>query len=118
MLDIGVVPRQVKYRQATLLYTGPSGTALSFSNQYWSLDRLASTYHPITARACVSDGGAGAEHWESAEKKKTPRKDPNALIPLSVPEIRHLLWWLVWQKTVEQSLVLAWSVWRRRHQAQ
>jgi len=39
------------------------------------------------------------------------------LIPLSVPEIRRLLWWLVWQKTVEQSLVLAWSVWRRRHQA-
>ena len=51
-------------------------------------------------------------------KKEIPRKDPNALIPLSVPEIRHLLWFLVWQKTVEQSLVLAWSLWRRRHQAQ
>jgi len=37
---------------------------------------------------------------------------------LSVPEIRHLLWFLVWQKTVEQSFVLAWSVWRRKHQAQ
>jgi hypothetical protein len=36
---------------------------------------------------------------------------------LSVPEIRHLLWWLVWQKTVEHSLVLAWSLWRRKHQA-
>jgi hypothetical protein len=45
-----------------------------------------------------------------------PRK--NALIALSVPEIRHLLWLLVWQKAVEQSLVLAWSVWRRKHQAQ
>lgn len=30
-----------------------------------------------------------------------PRK--NALIALSVPEIRRLLWFLVWQKTVEQS---------------
>jgi hypothetical protein len=37
---------------------------------------------------------------------------------LSVPEIRHLLWFLVWQKAVEQSLVLAWSLWRRKHQAQ
>jgi hypothetical protein len=36
---------------------------------------------------------------------------------LSVPEIRHLLWLLVWRKTVEHSLVLAWSVWRRKHQA-
>ena len=37
---------------------------------------------------------------------------------LSVPEIRRLLWLLVWQKAVEQSLVLAWSLWRRQHQAQ
>jgi hypothetical protein len=36
----------------------------------------------------------------------------------SVPEIRRLLWFLVWQKAVEQSLVLAWSLWRRQHQAQ
>jgi hypothetical protein len=39
------------------------------------------------------------------------------LIALSVPEIRHLLCWLVWQKTLEQSFILAWSVWRRKHQA-
>src|SRR4051794_31114267 len=40
MLDIGVVPRQVKDGHATILYTGPPGTTLSFSNQYWSLLRL------------------------------------------------------------------------------
>ena len=36
---------------------------------------------------------------------------------LSVPEIRHLLWRLVWQNTVGQAFTLAWSVWRRKHQA-
>jgi hypothetical protein len=36
---------------------------------------------------------------------------------LSGPEIRRLLWFLLWQKTVEQSFVLAWSVWRRKQQA-
>jgi hypothetical protein len=50
---------------------------------------------------------------ETPPKKKTSRK--NALIPLSVPEIRPLLWFLMWQKMVEQSFVLAWSVWRRKH---
>jgi hypothetical protein len=59
----------------------------------------------------------GAERRESTEKKKTSHPSRDALIPLSVPEIRHLLWRLIWQKAVKQWLVLAWSVWRRRHQA-
>jgi SRSO17 transposase len=80
-----------------------------------SLDGLASACHAFSAGPRLSHRGAGAERRESAEKKKPPRK--NALIALSVPEIRHLLWRLVWQKTVEQSLVLAWSLWRRKHQA-
>ena len=39
------------------------------------------------------------------------------LIPLTVPEVRRLLWGVVWRAfpTVEQ--VLAWSTWRRHHQA-
>jgi signal transduction histidine kinase len=51
MLDSGDVPRQVKYGQATILYTGPSGTTLSFSNQYSS---------------CVSDTGLGIPAEEQA----------------------------------------------------
>ena len=40
------------------------------------------------------------------------------LIPLTVPEVRRLLWRLVWQTLPPPEFVLAWSRWRRRHQAQ
>ena len=40
------------------------------------------------------------------------------LIPLTVPEVRRLLWRLVWRRLPPPDDVLAWSVWRRRHQAQ
>jgi hypothetical protein len=36
---------------------------------------------------------------------------------LTVPEVRRLLVALVWTTPVEPGLVLAWSRWRRRHQA-
>lgn len=39
------------------------------------------------------------------------------LIPLTVPEVRRLLWRLLWPLALAPPLVLAWSVWRRRHQA-
>jgi hypothetical protein len=39
------------------------------------------------------------------------------LIPLTVPEVRHLLWTLVWTEPSSADSVLAWSRWRRRHQA-
>ena len=40
------------------------------------------------------------------------------LIPLTVPEVRRLLWRLVWRTRAPPEFVLAWSRWRRRHQAQ
>ena len=40
------------------------------------------------------------------------------LIPLTVPEVRRLLWRLVWRTLPSPEAVLAWSRWRRRHQAQ
>lgn len=39
------------------------------------------------------------------------------LIPLTVPEVRRLLWRLVWWRLPPPYRVLAWSRWRRRHQA-
>jgi len=39
------------------------------------------------------------------------------LIPLTVPEVRRLLWHLVWRRQPPPDEVLAWSRWRRRHQA-
>jgi hypothetical protein len=40
------------------------------------------------------------------------------LLPLTVPEVRHLLFALVWQPPPIATQILRWSTWRRRHQAQ
>ena len=40
------------------------------------------------------------------------------MIPLTVPEVRRLLWWLVWRRLPTDEEVVSWSGWRRRHQAQ
>jgi hypothetical protein len=39
------------------------------------------------------------------------------LLPLTVPEVRRLLVALVWTAPVQPGSVLAWSRWRRGHQA-
>jgi hypothetical protein len=38
------------------------------------------------------------------------------LLPHTVPELRRLLWRLVWAHPPDLEHVLAWSLWRRRHQ--
>jgi SRSO17 transposase len=38
------------------------------------------------------------------------------LLPHTVPELRRLLWHLVWARPPDPEHVLAWSRWRRRHQ--
>ena len=38
------------------------------------------------------------------------------LLPLTVPELRRLLWHLVWPPMPDIAAALAWSRWRRRHQ--
>jgi hypothetical protein len=39
------------------------------------------------------------------------------LVALTVPEVRRLLASMVWPPPSEPGHVLAWSTWRRRHQA-
>ena len=39
------------------------------------------------------------------------------LLPLTVPEVRRLLWALMWHVPAAPDDVLHWSAWRRRHQA-
>jgi hypothetical protein len=39
-----------------------------------------------------------------------------ALVP-TVPEIRYLLAWLLFRPPRHITFVMAWSLWRRRHQA-
>jgi hypothetical protein len=38
------------------------------------------------------------------------------LLPITVPELRRLVWRLVWAGLAASEAVLAWSYWRRRHQ--
>jgi hypothetical protein len=40
-----------------------------------------------------------------------------ALLPPTVPEVRRLLWRLVWSHPPSPAHTLGWSAWRRRHQA-
>jgi hypothetical protein len=39
------------------------------------------------------------------------------LLPLTVPEVRRLLFALLWQPPPAAAHILHWSAWRRRHQA-
>ena len=39
------------------------------------------------------------------------------LVTLTVPEVRRLLARIVWPPHADLPQVLAWSIWRRRHQA-
>jgi SRSO17 transposase len=53
-----------------------------------------------------------------AEGKKGGLDQAEALLPLTVPEVRKLLWKLVWGSPCEPKHVLHWSYFRRRKQAQ
>lgn len=55
----------------------------------------------ICANAQASEGGVRQEH----------------LLPLTRPEIRHLLGHLIWPSPHAVSFLLAWSWWRRRHRS-
>ena len=50
------------------------------------------------------------------EVKKGGRID-DEFVALSVPEVKHLLCLLLWGSPPTPSVVRAWSLWRRRHQA-
>jgi hypothetical protein len=39
------------------------------------------------------------------------------LLPLTLAEVRHLLWQTTWSHAPPLRFILAWSLWRRRHQA-
>jgi SRSO17 transposase len=39
------------------------------------------------------------------------------LLPLTLAEVRHLLWQTAWPHAPPLRFILAWSLWRRRHQA-
>lgn len=60
---------------------------------------------PIS-RSCVSTPSGG----------EAPVVQAAGLLPFTVPEVRRLLWHLVWERPPSVEAVEHWSVWRRRHQ--
>ena len=81
------------------------------------MGRLVPAHHPGDAGPCLSGGGpATSQHLLQRQKGGESEWD-EALIPLTVPEVRRLLYRLIWQPRSTAKSVLKWSRWRRRHQA-
>ena len=76
-------------------------------------------YRHITGDAGPRLGGGqapGVGTRRSGRKGGCPSLDEK-LIPLTVPEVRRLLYRLIWRHQPTDESVLRWSRWRRRHQA-
>jgi SRSO17 transposase len=79
---------------------------------------LVPPHHAGAAGACVP--GRHPRPGRQSRAGKGGRGGVNGglgLLPLTVPEVRRLLVALVWTTPVRPGFVLAWSRWRRRHQA-
>jgi len=81
-----------------------------------SLGRLVSPRHAGFARPRLSGGNPPPRSGGRGKGGGVKRAD-ETLLPLTVPEVRRLLWRLVWAAPRDNHQVLAWSTWRRRHQA-
>jgi SRSO17 transposase len=75
---------------------GPAGTGTSRSP----------CWRTPTSPCCARPPSGGEDQRDLAAE----------LLPLTVPEVRRLLWRLVWDRAPEPAAVLRWSDWRRRHQ--
>ncbi len=71
----------------------------------------------MLAQACLAGICAKARisTTELVSKQETPPTCP--LLPLTIPEVRHLLAHLLWPPPRSATLLLAWSWWRRCHQS-
>ena len=72
-------------------------------HRHITLAMLAHAFLAVLRKAAL--GGGADEHALAAE-----------LLPMTVPEVRRLLWRLVWDQPPGPDAVLHWSAWRRRHQ--
>jgi hypothetical protein len=121
------------------LVYGPPGTRLS------EMVRVAGARWKIEEVLEAAKGEVGLDHYEvrlwtswyrhitlamlahayltvmQAESLQTnstaPAESAEDLLPLTIAEVRHLLWQIVWPHAPPLWFVLAWSRWRRRHQA-
>ena len=75
----------------------------------------------VAERSRIFDSGARTRCGSSrimASKKESPVvTEAEELLPFTVPEVRRLIWYLVWRKIPTPEQVVNWSRWRRTHQA-
>jgi len=81
-----------------------------------------------STRSAPGPAGTGTSPWPCWRTPTSPwsaRRQPGGeppldlaaeLLPLTVPEVRRLLWGLLWARRPDPGAVLDWSRWRRRHQ--
>jgi hypothetical protein len=79
--------------------------------------RVAPARHPVDARVGGPGGDPLAVPGGPRGGTRVVRKKVDGLIPLTVPEVRRLLVRLVLAWAGAPGRVLAFSAWRRRHQA-
>src|SRR5215217_5536120 len=88
---------------------------------------MASAYHLRDVGVCTASGGAGTAPAGLPPAQKNAvavdaqlsgslQSGPELWVPLSVPEIRRLLWRLVLATKQTIGQILDWSAWRRWHQ--
>lgn len=71
----------------------------------------------MIVEACLA--GICAKAYLSTTEPTTAEGTPSTcpLLPLTIPEVRHLLAYLLWPPPRSATLLLAWSWWRRYHQS-
>lgn len=62
-------------------------------------------------------GMCATEHGSTSPPVPSAFPSRLTILPLTVPEVRHLLAWLIWPSPSSAYQVLAWSWWRRSHQS-
>jgi SRSO17 transposase len=102
------------------LTLAPEGTDLA------TLVRVAGTRWTIESCFEAAKGEVGLDEYEVRSWTGWHRHVTLAMLahaylaaeplPLTVPEVRRLVWRLVWARAPDPDAVLDWSRWRRRHQ--
>jgi SRSO17 transposase len=72
---------------------------------------------PRTTSSLSPHRGRGEKRGSSAEQSGAVQAPARALVRLSVPELRRLLWTLLRPPLPTRAFLWAWSRWRRHHQA-
>jgi len=70
----------------------------------------------MIVEACLA-GICAAARMLITEPKTAEETPIFPLLPLTIPEVRHLLAYLLWPPPRSQTLLLGWSWWRRCHQS-